>query len=192
MADRKKLVSTFTNMVMVLTSIAMVSALALGLTYSLTKEAISKVEVKRTMAALREVLPEFDNNPNEEEYTIIGYDEMKIFPAKKDGQVIGTAVKTFSDNGFNGRIWLVVGFVKDNKINKISVLKQRETPGLGNRMAKPKFLNQFYGKNPANFNLKVKKDGGDVDGISAATVTSRAFCEATKRAYQAIQEGEKK
>ena len=59
-------------------------------------------------------------------------------------------------------------------------------------MAKPKFLSQFYGKDPANFNLMVKKDGGGVDALSAATVTSRAFCEAAKRAYQAVLKGDKK
>jgi electron transport complex protein RnfG len=192
MADKKRLPSTFLNMVVVLSAIAIVSALALGFTYSVTKEAIAQVEVKRTMAALKKVLPDFDNNPQEEKYTVKGYEEMEFYPAKKGGQTIGTAIKTFSDKGFNERIWIMVGLTKDHKINKISVLKHKETPGLGTRMAKPKFLSQFYGKDPANFNLMVKKDGGDVDALSAATVTSRAFCEAAKRAYQAILKGDKK
>ena len=192
MADTRRLSSTFFNMVMVLTAIAIISALALGFTYSVTKEAIAKVEVKRTMAALKQVLPGFDNNPNEEKYSVNGYEEMEFYPAKKGGQTIGTAIKTFSDKGFNERIWLMVGFTKDNKINKITVLKHKETPGLGTRMAERKFLSQFCGKDPANFNLMVKKDGGDVDALSAATITSRAFCEAAKRAYQAIQKGDKK
>ncbi len=192
MADRKRLSSTFLNMVVVLTAIAIVSALALGFTYSVTKEAIAQVEVKRTIAALKKVLPGFDNNPNEEKYTVKDYEKMEFYPAKKGGQTVGTAIKTFSDKGFNERILIMVGFTKDNKINKISVLKHKETPGLGTRMAEPKFLSQFYGKDPANFNLMVKKDGGDVDALSAATVTSRAFCEAAKRAYQAILKGDKK
>lgn len=192
MADRKRLPSTFFNMLVVLTAIAIVSALALAFTYSVTKEAIAQVEVKRTMAAVKKVLPGFDNNPNEEKYSVKGYEEMEFYPAKKDGQTVGTAIKTFSDKGFNERIWIMVGFTKDNKINKIAVLRHKETPGLGTRMAERKFLSQFYGKDPANFNLMVKKDGGDVDALSAATITSRAFCEAAKRAYQAILEGDKK
>ena len=192
MADTRRLSSTFFNMLMVLTAIAVISALALGFTYSVTKEAIAQVEVKRTMAALKQVLPGFDNDPNEEKYIVNGYEEMEFYTAKKGGQTVGTAIKTFSDKGFNERIWLMVGFTKDNRINKIAVLRHKETPGLGTRMAERKFLSQFYGKYPANFNLMVKKDGGDVDALSAATITSRAFCEAAKKAYQAIVEGDKK
>jgi electron transport complex protein RnfG len=196
MPDKKKLPSTFLNMVMVLIIISLVSALALGFTYSVTKNAIAQVEVKRTLTALEQVLPEFNNNPNDEKYTLDDsdnkYKDLEIYPAKKDGQPIGTAVKTYSDKGFNERIWLMVGFDNHNKINKISVLKHKETPGLGNKMAEPRFKDQFNGKDPANFKLKVKKDGGDVDAISAATISSRAFCDAAERAYQALLAGGKK
>lgn len=194
MADKKKLPSTFPNMVLVLTVIALVSAFALGLTYSGTKEAIAQVEVKRTLAALVKVLPEFDNNPNDEKYTLEDEDfaGMEFFPATRDGQPVGIAVRTYSDNGFTERIWLMVGFTNDKKINNISVLKHKETPGLGTKMSEPKFKTQFEGKDPAAFKLVVKKDGGDVDAISAATISSRAFCEAAQKAYDALQEGGKK
>lgn len=194
MANNKKLPSTFPNMVIVLTLIALVSALALGFTYSGTKKAIAMVEVKRTLKALGEVLPEFNNSPDKEKYTLAGkdYKQLEFYPAKKDGQPVGTAVKTFSDSGFNERIWLMVGFDKDNKINRIAVLKHKETPGLGTKMKKARFKNQFNGKDPVRFKLKVKKDGGDVDGISAATISSRAFCEAAQKAYDALLQGDKK
>lgn len=194
MADKKKLPSTFLNMVLVLSVIALVSALALGLTYSGTKKAIAEVEVKRTLAALEKVLPEFDNNPNDEKYTMEGdaFAEMEFFPATKDGQPVGIAVRTYSDNGFSERIWLMVGFTNDKKLNNISVLKHKETPGLGTKMKEPKFKTQFEGKDPAAFKLIVKKDGGDVDAISAATISSRAFCEATQKAYDALQQGGEK
>jgi electron transport complex protein RnfG len=191
MADKKKLPSTFFNMVVVLTAIALASALALGITYSATKDAIAMVEVKRTLKALNKVMPGFDNNPYEERYTLDDeeYEDMEFFPAKKGGQSVGTAVRTYSDNGFNERIWLMVGFSADLKINSISVIKHKETPGLGTKMKEPKFKDQFNGKDPAAFKLKVKKDGGDVDAISAATITSRAFCDATEKAYFALKEG---
>ena len=54
-------------------------------------------------------------------------------------------------------------------------------------MKDAKFKNQFNGKDPVRFKLKVKKDGGDVDAISAATISSRAFCEAVQKAYEARQ-----
>ncbi|MCP4218125.1 MAG: RnfABCDGE type electron transport complex subunit G [bacterium] len=192
MADKKKMPSTFLNMVMVLTGIALISALVLGFTYSGTKERIAQVKIEKTKKAIANVLPEFDNKPNEEEYKLDEFTDMVFYPAKKGGEYVGTAVKTFSDKGFSQRIWLMVGFDKDNKIFTISVLDQKETPGLGTKMAEPKFKDQFDKKDPASYQLKVKKDGGPVDAIAAATITSRAFCEATQKAYDAILKGGKK
>jgi len=189
MADKQKIASSFFNMVIVLTVVALVSALALAFTFSATKEARAQVEVKRTLRALKEVLPEFDNNPNDEKYTLSDFADLEFFPAKKGGELVGTAVKSYSDNAFTERIWLMVGFDKDLKIHKISVLKQRETPGLGTRMKEPGFRKQFTGKDPGVFKVSVKKDGGDVDAISAATISSRAFCEATQLAYKALLKG---
>jgi electron transport complex protein RnfG len=187
MADnKKKLPSTFPNMVIVLTVVALVSSLALALTYSATKEAIAMVEVNRTLKALVQVLPEFNNNPYEEKYHPEVDKELDIYPAQKDGQPVGTAVKTYSDQGFTERIWVMVGFDIDKKINGVSVLRHKETPGLGSKIKKPKFKNQFKGKDPASFKLKVGKDGGDVDAISAATISSRAFCDAVQRAYDVL------
>jgi electron transport complex protein RnfG len=192
MADKKKLPSTFLNMVIVLTLVALISALALAITYSSTKEVRKQVLLKKKLAAIKDVLPEFNNNPDSEKYKVEGYDELEFYPAKKDDQLVGTAVKTYSDGGFTERILLMVGFDKGNKIHRISVLTQRETPGLGTKMTESKFQNQFFGKDPAQFKLIVKKDGGQVDAISAATISSRAFCDAVDKAYQALLKGGKK
>jgi electron transport complex protein RnfG len=193
MAD-KKLPSTFANMVLVLTLVSVISALALALTYSATKDAIAQVGVKRTLKALQDVLPEFNNDPVKEKYTLEDpeFKDIELYPASKDNQPVGTAVQTFSDNGFGGRILLMVGFDDAAKILGISVLKQTETPGLGNKMTEPKFKDQFKGKDPSLFDMKVKKDGGEVDAISAATISSRAFCDAMDRAYRALLKGGRK
>jgi electron transport complex protein RnfG len=66
------------------------------------------------------------------------------------------------------------------------VLEQKETPGLGTKMTEDKFLNQFKGINISDFKLAVKKDGGDVDALTGATISSRAFCDATQMAYDAF------
>lgn len=192
MADKKKLPSTFANMLIVLTVVALVSALALAFTYTATKEAREMAKLKKTLDALEKVLPEFDNQPSQEKYTLDGDTDMEFYPAKKDGQMVGTAVKTYSDNGFSDRIWIMVGFDKDLKILDTFVVEQKETPGLGTKMKEPKFKNQFKDKVPASFTLKVGRDGGDVDAIAAATITSRAFCEAVERAYQALARGGEK
>lgn len=193
MAD-KKLPSTFANMVIVLTSISVVSALALAFTYSATKDAIAQVGVKRTLKALQEVLPEFNNDPTREKYTLEEpeFKDMELYPAKKDDRLVGTAVQTFSDNGFGGRIMLMVGFDDAAKIRNIFVVKQTETPGLGSKMEEPSFRDQFSGKDPSVFKMKVRKDGGEVDAISAATISSRAFCDAADRAYRALLKGGRK
>lgn len=189
MAKMKKLSSTFPNMLLVMTIVAVVSALALGFTYTATKEARAMVEVKRTLAGIKNVLPEFDNQPADEKYSVNGYEGLEFYPASKEGRSVGTAVKSFSEKGFTEDVWIMVGFDQDKKIHNITVLKHKETPGLGSKMSGPRFKDQFNGKDPATFKLTVKKDGGDVDAISAATISSRAFCDAVNKAYRAITEG---
>ena len=142
-----------------------------------------------------EVVPEFDNEPGNESYTMeIDGGTLIFFPAKKDGELVGTAVSTFTNKGFSGNIKIMVGLLPDGTINNISVLEHKETPGLGDKMSKSKstWSVQFNGKNPADFRLKVTKDGGDVDAITASTISSRAFCDAVDRAYNAYMEGGKK
>lgn len=85
----------------------------------------------------------------------------------------------------------MVGFKPDGTINNIAVLEQKETPGLGTKMKDEKFIRQFREKDPASFNLKVKKDQGDVDALTGATITTRAFGEATQMAYDVFMENQK-
>ena len=103
-----------------------------------------------------------------------------------NGNFQGAAVKT-SEGGFGGKIDMMVGFLADGTIKGTSVLSHAETPGLGANMT-GKFKDQFVDKNPANFKLAVSKDGGggQVDAITAATITSRAFSKAVDKAYQAF------
>ena len=102
-----------------------------------------------------------------------------------NGVFQGAAVKT-SEGGFGGKIDMMVGFLADGTIKGTSVLSHAETPGLGANMT-GKFKDQFVDKNPADFRLIVKKDGGDVDAITAATITSRAFSKAVDKAYKAFE-----
>ncbi len=179
--------STFINMVFVLFVVAAVAGLALGYVYNITKEPIALAKKAKIEAAIKVVLPEFDSIQST--YKVMSYDGTKtkdslvFFNATKDGKYVGTAVNTYTMMGFSGLIKLMVGFKPDGTIHKISVLEHKETPGLGTKMSTPKFIDQFNDKNPANFNVKVKKDGGDVDAITAATISSRAFSDAANRAY---------
>ena len=193
MASKKE--STFVTMVLTLFLVTFVASAALGYLYELTKGPIAEVKLAKQNAAILQVVPEFDNEPTEESYTIdVDGGTLKFFPAKKNGELVGTAVNTFTTQGFSGEITLMVGFLPDGTINNISVLGHKETPGLGDKMQKNKsdWSVQFNGKNPSDFQLSVTKDGGDVDVITASTISSRAFCDAVQRAYNAYMEGGKK
>lgn len=190
-----KVESNFKNMTATLLVITLVASAALGLVYQSTKEPIALAQQAKINNAIKAVLPEFDNQPATEAYSVAveGGGELTFYPATKEGQPVGTAVKTYSNNGFAGRIELMVGFLPDGTINKIAVIAHKETPGLGDKMdpKKSNFSLQFEGKNPETFKLKVKKDGGDVDAITASTISSRAYCDAVARAHNALKEGGK-
>jgi electron transport complex protein RnfG len=183
--------STFKNMVLSLVLISLGASACLGFVYVMTKEPIELSLLNKKLNAIRQVVPEFTNNPNEEMFRLpTGEgDSLDIYPARKDGEIIGYAVNTYTKTGFSGRISLMAGFRPDGTIINISVLEQKETPGLGTKMTEAGFKDQFNNKNPSEFRLKVKKDGGPVDAITAATISSRAFCDALQRAYNTIQKG---
>ncbi|GAB7088207.1 RnfABCDGE type electron transport complex subunit G [Marinifilum fragile] len=191
MAGKKE--STFINMVLVLLIVTLVASAALGGLYELTKEPIAAAKLAKKLKAIKEVVPEFDNNPSEEMYSVempTG-DLLEFYPAKKGDELVGTAVKTFTTNGFSGYIWIMVGFKPDGTINNYSVLEHKETPGLGTKMAdwfKPtdpaKAKASVINKNPGKTNFTVSKDGGDIDAITAATISSRAFLDAVQTAYK--------
>jgi electron transport complex protein RnfG len=183
--------STLKNMVLSLTLIALGASACLGFVYELTKGPIELSSLNRKLEAIKQVVPDFNNNPNEEMFRLpTGEgDSLEIYPAKNDGKITGYAVNTYSNLGFSGYIGLMAGFKPDGTIISVSVLSQKETPGLGSKMTDPGFKNQFNDMNPADYKLKVKKDGGSVDAITAATISSRAFCDAVQRAYNTLQKG---
>jgi electron transport complex protein RnfG len=186
-----KIESTFRNMVLSLTLISLGASASLGFVYVVTKEPIEMSILNKKLNAIRQVVPDFTNNANEEMFLLpTGEgDSLEIYPARKDGEIVGYAVNTYSMTGFSGNIRLIAGFKPDGTIINISVLEQKETPGLGAKMTEHGFKDQFNNKNPSEFILKVKKDGGHVDAITAATISSRAFCDALQRAHNTIEKG---
>lgn len=198
----KKLESTFTNMVVVLTVVSLIAAYSLGSVFNITKEPIEQAALTKKLNAIAEVAPAFDNNPNAEMFKMLaidpapGMDSIEVYPASKEGNIVGYAVKTYTMKGFSGLIEIMVGFEKNGTIKNYSVLKHTETPGLGTKMgswfnieAKPKQC--INGKNPKDTKMKVSKDGGDIDAITAATISSRAFLDAIDRAYKTLEKGGK-
>ena len=184
----KKLESSLKNMVLVLTGITIVAGALLGYVNELTKGPIAEANAKALSDAIALVVPGFDNNPAEAPESIeLNGATYKIYKATKGGEFIGAAVES-SANGFGGALNVLVGFDKDGNIIDYSLLSHAETPGLGSKAAdwfKKGQKGDITGKNPGKGALVVSKDGGDVDAITASTITTRAFLNAVNNAYAA-------
>lgn len=181
--------STLKNMLLTLAAITFVASALLGVTYGITKGPIEEAMKAKINSAIASVSPEFDNDPSVQQFTVENSGkEYKVYPAKMGDAIVGYAVETYS-SGFGGRILLMVGFNIDGKIKGISVLSHSETPGLGDKItpSKSDFGIQFQGQSPETFKLLVKKDGGDVDAITASTITSRAYCDAVTTAWEVFK-----
>lgn len=175
--------SSFLNMFLTLLVVTVVSSLAASMVYTVTKGPIAEVQRLKQEKAIKEVMPGFTTLQQERIKPPGGVDSVSIFKGYNNDQEIGVAVNAYTNKGYSGLVKLLVGFKPDGTITNVAVLEQKETPGLGTKMETPGFKDQFMGKNPANFKLKVTKDGGDVDAITAATISSRAFCDAVSQAY---------
>ena len=186
----KKLESSLKNMALALTGFSVLAGGILGWVNGVTAEPIKQANAKTLSDAIAIVVPGFDNNPAESAETVeldgISY---KIYKATKGGEYIGAAVES-SSMGFGGDLKVLVGFDPEGKIIDYSVLAHAETPGLGSKSAdwfKKGAKGDITGMNPGDKELVVSKDGGQVDAITASTITSRAFLLAVNNAYKAFK-----
>ena len=183
----KKKESTFINMVGSLLVITVVAGFSLGFVNDLTIGPKATAKLKQKVNAIKLVLPEFNNNPVKDIQLLKlenSKDSIEVYPAFLNNTFVGAAVIGRTDKGFSGLIKIMVGFKPNGDIQNIAVLEQKETPGLGTKIKGETFLKQFRGINLSSYNLNVRKDGGEIDALTGATITSRAFCDATKMAYE--------
>ncbi|EKJ92570.1 FMN-binding domain protein [Bacteroides finegoldii] len=185
-------------MLLVLTGVTAISVALLAYVNELTKGPIAEANAKTLNEALKQVLPEFTNNPVGESDTIFSEKDGKkvvdfiVYPAKKGEEWVGSAVESKA-MGFGGELKVLVGFDAEGKIYNYSLLAHAETPGLGSKAAdwfKEGNKGSIKGMSPGEGELKVSKDGGRVDAITASTITSRAFLNAVNKAYEAYKTGE--
>ncbi|MEN8251244.1 MAG: RnfABCDGE type electron transport complex subunit G [Bacteroidota bacterium] len=186
--------STLINMILSLVLVTFIAGISLGYVNEITKGPKAKAMLKKKIKALQKVLPAFNNNPVED-LVLVPYakleDSIEVYPAYDNSNLKGLAIIGSSENGFSGLVKLMVGFREDGSIQNIEVLEQKETPGLGTKMKDEKFLKQFREVDPLQFDLRDKKDGGQIDGLTGATITTRAFGEAVQMAHEIYQqEGE--
>jgi len=177
-------------MILSLGSITILAGLLLAGVYVMTADKVAQAKAEAQVSAIKAVTPEFDNEPVADKVEIKPQGEnipVNVFPVKKSGTLVGAAVETYSTKGFSGEIRIMVGFDNNGTITGYEVMQQSETPGLGAKMG-DWFRDQrgnrsVIGRDPAS-GMKVAKDGGEIDGITAATITSRAFLDAVIRAHK--------
>ena len=176
-------------MVLSNTEVCVIAGRALYGVNHTTKETIALTKKAALENAIKKVTPTFDNDPTAEKYSAVTSDgdSLTIYPAMKDGKRVGGAIESYSKNGFSGMIRVLVGFDAEGKIFNYDVLQHAETPGLGSKMGEwfrtDNSKQSILGRTLKDGGLKVSKDGGDVDAITASTISSRAFLEAVNRAY---------
>lgn len=207
---KKKLKSNIVNMVIVLTVIAVLAGGALAWVNEVTRGPIDEINnkaiengIKSVILADRDIEFRVENATEKDGFVFHNVYDMK-------DNLLGTAVESTDKNGFGGSLKIMVGFDVDGKILGYEVLEHSETPGLGARAdewfrvksaeateqpvavdyllgapAKPGNHN-IIGMNPGDDVMMVSKDGGDVDAITASTITSKAFLRAVNAAYKAV------
>ena len=170
-------------MVLVLTVISVVAGGTLAYVNEVTQEPIAGINAKNLQDGIKKV--------------IIGSTEGELKveePVEADGYTIyvtdkGTAVKAVA-NGFGGPIEVLVGFNEAGNILGYTILSTVETPGLGvkaDTWFQKGGKGDIIGRNPGEKELSVTKDGGEIDAITASTITSRAFLGAVNAAYHAFK-----
>ena len=177
--------STLFNMVAVLFTITLIASAGVGAVNMITEEPIAAAKAAATKAAVANVLPAFNENSVSEQ-EIDGL-PIKVYTATSGEAVVGYAVESMTKSGFGGAIRMMVGFLPDGKIFNVNVLEQAETPGLGTKMCDEgnALISSIKDKNAFTLEFKVKKDGGELDALTAATISSRAYYDAVARAKEA-------
>lgn len=170
------------GLVLSLTIISAVCAAVLAAVNAVTKDPIEKMTVQKTLDAAKAVMPD----------GVAAVEPIALKDGKKGyvgkdaaGKTLGYAAEGGDPKGYGGNIVLMVGFKADKKtLVRYKTLLAKETPGLGMKLNAPEFANQFVGKDATA--LKLKKKGGDIEAITAATITSSAVCRALADAQKAL------
>ncbi|MBR4995475.1 MAG: RnfABCDGE type electron transport complex subunit G [Alistipes sp.] len=172
-------------MVAVLFTITLIASAGVGAVNMITADAIAAAKEQATKEAMANVLPAFDSNEQSEQ--IIDDMPIVVYKAIKGDAVVGYAVESMTKSGFGGVVRLMVGFSPEGVILNVNVLEQAETPGLGTKMCDEgnALLSSIKDKNSGDIVFKVKKDGGELDALTAATISSRAYYDAVARAREA-------
>ncbi|OQY22946.1 MAG: hypothetical protein B6I37_06310 [Desulfobacteraceae bacterium 4572_35.2] len=178
----------FSRLLITLTLVAAGAGMLLSMMESVTREPIAKQRSLQQLKAISAVLPQFDNNPDKDVVDLQSGTDKKgnpvhttFFRARRADQLVGVAFKVIAPDGYSGNIEVMVGLDTDERIVAIEILAHAETPGLGSIITDQWFKDLFCDRGLDNTDWRVKKDGGDIDQITGATISPRAIVGAVKR-----------
>jgi len=179
------------RLVLALTLITVGAGLLLSLVESLTRAPIAEQRRLETLRALQTVLPAFDNSPDADTVELVfGTDkkgrELKrtFFRGRQGTEISGVAFSVTAPDGYSGNINMMVGVDAGGTVVGLEILSHAETPGLGDKITRDEFKGQFKGKALEGSDWRVKKDGGDFDQITGATISPRAVVKAVHKGLQ--------
>jgi len=189
--------NTTLRLAIVLTLITALAGLILSVVESVTRAPIAEQRRLETVRALKAVLPDLDNAPDADTVVLpAGTDkkgrpvERTFYRGRKGGRLTGIAFKVIAPEGYSGNIEIMVGVTPERRVSGIAILSHAETPGLGAKIIEPQFRDQFKGKGLDNADWRVKKDGGQFDQITGATISPRAVVKAVKQGLEFLRDHE--
>lgn len=187
------------KLMLVLTAICFVAALALSQVYQLTREPIAHQKRLEVLRAIRAVLPDTDNEPDKDVVRLPcgttsrgDSGEVSFFRGRFNGKLAGVAFVVESHEGYGGEIEIMVGVSPHGTILGVEILNHLETPGLGAKIVQKAFRQQFVGRDLENTKWAVRRDGGDIDQITGATVSPRAVVKAIQKGLEIYRENQRK
>ena len=179
------------RLILVLTLITSGAGLILSMVESVTREPIAEQRRLETLRALQAVLPPADNSPDADSVQLVtgqdkrGRDVLRtFFRGRQNGVLSGIAFQVVAPDGYSGNITVMVGVDPAGTVAGIEILSHSETPGLGDKITFPAFKGIFIGKNLENADWRVKKDGGEFDQITGATISPRAVVGAVHKGLE--------
>ena len=184
--------SNMIRLIIILTAISLVAAVALAKVYDITKVRIAEQERIKTMNGLKAVLPQFNNDVEKDaREVIVGQDKkgrdvkIKFYTGKMDEKPVGVAFEMIARDGYAGDIDILMGVSPEGKVSGIEIIHDTETPGLGKKISQDKWKEEFKGRSlEEGPKFAVKKDGGVIDQFSGATISPRAVVSAVKKGLE--------
>ncbi|HXH63883.1 MAG TPA: RnfABCDGE type electron transport complex subunit G [Mariprofundaceae bacterium] len=178
-------------MVLALVLVATICTVLLGMVDEVTQGPITQAEQDTLYAALVEVLPPHQNDPIHDVLHISDADTgpVTLYLARDgQGKVNGAAFEVVAPDGYSGNIFILLGVDRDGQVHAIRVTNHHETPGLGDGIVKNhRWVDSFAGRGLVGTRWAVKKDGGDFDQFTGATISPRAVVNAVRRGLEFYQ-----